>query len=422
MSLARRENIERLARDLRRLASSPRAVKEREQIDADLDALTALGGADAARATLEALAFDDEETEKKVLAVVETVRDKSLVKPLTAMIEDKDTRRRFRLHALIAHAFAAIGDVAALEPLADLLRSEDPKVVAAAADACVAFKSAPHARRVEPARRLIEVVRVDVEPEGEPASRRSDPVRRGEGPLGGLRRGGPTGAFRRSPARRSSRARRSSATGGTTTRRRRTGSARSRATGPCVGAGGRVAPVRGARSRAGYDRAVRASRTAAGRKLRGKSGLHRAGWWVTPTGRKPRDSATENKPPMAPDPQGPGDQARAKRRGKSPPRRRRRLRHGKPHPEKDHIGTERPVARPEARRGPRRHDVRVGRWRPSATTVVDRWRSRRKPHRTRLTARSNTSAPRPRRGGSPPGGGAVVAGPARVSPAGACVP
>lgn len=157
MSLARRENIERLARDLRRLASSPRAVKEREQIDADLDALTALGGADAARATLEALAFDDEETEKKVLAVVETVRDKSLVKPLTAMIEDKDTRRRFRLHALIAHAFAAIGDVAALEPLADLLRSEDPKVVAAAADACVAFKSAPHARRVEPARRLIEV-------------------------------------------------------------------------------------------------------------------------------------------------------------------------------------------------------------------------------------------------------------------------
>ena len=30
---------------------------------------------------------------------------------------------------------------------------------------------------------------------------------------------------------------------------------------------------------------------------RGKSGLHRAGWWVTPTRGDPRDSATENRPP-----------------------------------------------------------------------------------------------------------------------------
>jgi len=29
----------------------------------------------------------------------------------------------------------------------------------------------------------------------------------------------------------------------------------------------------------------------------GKSGLHRAGWWVTPTGGDPRESATENIPP-----------------------------------------------------------------------------------------------------------------------------
>src|SRR5512132_3562005 len=31
---------------------------------------------------------------------------------------------------------------------------------------------------------------------------------------------------------------------------------------------------------------------------RGKSGLHRAGWWVTPTRGDPRDSATESKPPV----------------------------------------------------------------------------------------------------------------------------
>ena len=30
---------------------------------------------------------------------------------------------------------------------------------------------------------------------------------------------------------------------------------------------------------------------------RGKSGLRRAGWWVTPTGREARESATESKPP-----------------------------------------------------------------------------------------------------------------------------
>ena len=29
----------------------------------------------------------------------------------------------------------------------------------------------------------------------------------------------------------------------------------------------------------------------------GKSGLLRAGWWVTPTGRETRESATENTPP-----------------------------------------------------------------------------------------------------------------------------
>jgi hypothetical protein len=29
----------------------------------------------------------------------------------------------------------------------------------------------------------------------------------------------------------------------------------------------------------------------------GKSGLHRTWWWVTPTGREARESATESKPP-----------------------------------------------------------------------------------------------------------------------------
>ena len=47
---------------------------------------------------------------------------------------------------------------------------------------------------------------------------------------------------------------------------------------------------------------------------RGKSGLQRTRWWVTPTGREARDSATENKPPC-----GLLRKVRVKRCGKSAP-------------------------------------------------------------------------------------------------------
>ncbi len=157
IDIARKESVERLSKDLRRMARGARAEKDKAEILKDLDALKTLAGVDGAHAALEALAFDDEETEKAVFEQVETCRDKSLLKPLAAMIEDKDTRRRFRLHAQIAHAFAAIADPAALEPLTELVRSEDAHVVAAAADALAGFRSAPHAKRVEPVRRLVDV-------------------------------------------------------------------------------------------------------------------------------------------------------------------------------------------------------------------------------------------------------------------------
>src|SRR3954464_6234867 len=37
-----------------------------------------------------------------------------------------------------------------------------------------------------------------------------------------------------------------------------------------------------------------------GETRRGRSGLHRARWWATPTRGDPRDSATENRPPLRP--------------------------------------------------------------------------------------------------------------------------
>jgi len=56
---------------------------------------------------------------------------------------------------------------------------------------------------------------------------------------------------------------------------------------------------------------------------------------VTPGGGDPRESATENKPPLL--------EGRVKRWGKSPPRRRQRGWHGKPHREQDRIGTPYPA-------------------------------------------------------------------------------
>ncbi len=95
---------------------------------------------------------------------------------------------------------------------------------------------------------------------------------------------------------------------------------------------------------------------------RGKSGLHRAGCQVTPGGRKPTESATENIPPVL-------AQVRVKWCGKSAPRGWQQPWQGKPHPEQDQIG--------EHWRGPR--CSRVGRLRCTATCIPDEWLSTTEP-------------------------------------------
>jgi hypothetical protein len=154
---ARKENIERLGKDLRRMASSPRAAEKKDEIRKALEALGVLGGPLAAKASLEALALEDEDVEKDAMKIVETARDKSLVAPLGALVEHRDYRRRFRLHALLAHALGVIADASALEPLTAMVQSEDAHVVAAAADALALFRTAPRGKRLEPVRRLIDV-------------------------------------------------------------------------------------------------------------------------------------------------------------------------------------------------------------------------------------------------------------------------
>lgn len=92
--------------------------------------------------------------------------------------------------------------------------------------------------------------------------------------------------------------------------------------------------------------AVPGGRAAACRKVRGKSGLHetRVAGNARPAGffgDRPRESATESKPPMA----CLQAQARVKGCGKSAPGLRQRGPHGKPHPEQGRIGAARPRKR-----------------------------------------------------------------------------
>ena len=108
---------------------------------------------------------------------------------------------------------------------------------------------------------------------------------------------------------------------------------------------------------------------------------------ITSGGRKPRESATENRPPCPC-----AGAARVKRCGKSAPRLRQRRRHGKPHREQDRIGTARVSSR---KRGnpdrvsaigrPGRLLEAPGNRRPRGMVVTRRRISA--PYRTRLTGR-----------------------------------
>src|SRR4051812_40863108 len=87
---------------------------------------------------------------------------------------------------------------------------------------------------------------------------------------------------------------------------------------------------------------------------------------LTTGGGDPRESATENRPPVQL-----AGQARVKRWGKSPPRERQRKRHGKPHREQDQIG----AARRATGKRCFRAAARVGRARRSVTGVPEEWPS-----------------------------------------------
>ena len=156
----RKNAIKGLKRKIRKLAVSPWRDKP-EKIQAlhkHLEALAALGGKEAGSAALAALPHPDKGIRDEAMGILEREHDSSHLKPLVAILEDKAYRRDADARRRVAHALSVVGDTAAIEPLADLLRfDEDAEVVAEAADALSGFPTAPLKLRKIAVRRLVDL-------------------------------------------------------------------------------------------------------------------------------------------------------------------------------------------------------------------------------------------------------------------------
>jgi hypothetical protein len=155
---ARKHAIKGLKSKIRRLANSPWVSKKTDELLKSLEALAALRGQEAGHAALEALPCTNVEVRDAAFEIVEREHHKKLVKPLAALLEDKDFRRDVDARRRIAHALAVMADPSAIEPLATLVRfHEDAEVVAEAADALASYGAAKVDMKRIAVRRLVDV-------------------------------------------------------------------------------------------------------------------------------------------------------------------------------------------------------------------------------------------------------------------------
>lgn len=155
---ARKQAIASLKTKIRRAARSPWRDKKKADLLLHLEALGVLGGTEAGRAAMEAVFHPDGEVRDAAFALIEREHHASFVKPLAALLEDKDLRRDFDVRKRIAHALAVVADPEAIEPLASLIRfDEDPHVVAEAADALAGYAGATVEERKPAVKRLVDL-------------------------------------------------------------------------------------------------------------------------------------------------------------------------------------------------------------------------------------------------------------------------
>ena len=157
MEAAREAKLKELRRDLKKWAQGAYAEEHKDDILKSLEALTALGGADAAKIALEAVFDTDSDVRDRTFALVEKVHEKSLVAPLTVLIEHKDLRRDWDLLKRIGHALTVTADVSAIPGLTLLIPSEDEHVVAQAADGLATFGEAKVDEKRDTVQKLIDL-------------------------------------------------------------------------------------------------------------------------------------------------------------------------------------------------------------------------------------------------------------------------
>jgi len=154
----RKNAIRGIRSKLRKLAGGPYAARKKDEILKHIEALSALGGKEAGSAALEAIALDEAAVRDAAFNLLEREHDKSHVKQLAALLEDKHYRRDADARRRIAHALSVVADPAGVLPLASLIRfDEDAGVVAEAADALAGFPAAPLKLRREAVRRLVDL-------------------------------------------------------------------------------------------------------------------------------------------------------------------------------------------------------------------------------------------------------------------------
>ena len=107
---------------------------------------------------MEAIPNADRAVRDAAFDLIEREHNKSFLKPLVLLLEDKDYRRDPDAKRRVVHALSVVAEPGAIEPLADLIRfDEDPEVVAEAADALAGFASVKVPLRKPAVRRLVDL-------------------------------------------------------------------------------------------------------------------------------------------------------------------------------------------------------------------------------------------------------------------------
>ncbi|MDJ0973790.1 MAG: hypothetical protein QNJ98_04970 [Planctomycetota bacterium] len=156
--VAKRRAIKGLGKDLKKLARDPRVLKKLDEVAKILDGLAAVPCPEAAVAALHGAPIPDEKTRQRIFTFVEENHDKTLLKPLVAMLQAKEHRRDTELRLLVVHALSVLSDPKSIEPLSELITFDtDEKLVAEVCNALSVFGAAKQEQRRPAVKAMVDL-------------------------------------------------------------------------------------------------------------------------------------------------------------------------------------------------------------------------------------------------------------------------